>query len=221
MICTLHVPSCVSYIIDLKLHIDYHQAYLKSLYLWCVHDQKCQCKSKMATIANVRIKRDKQHKCRCETNKLEKLCIQNGPSIYNISTDKTKTNYQNGAGLYLDGRLGCSYTHIVSIYIRHDRQTRCRWCVSRLGGSYSTNSNYLSRSTLLAKIGLHPEWMKFRMDVSYKQTVKNYSIDTNNLEMIINLSQCMRFPTMWYVRPAKPKISLRIRAVRSEPLLVA
>ena len=31
----------------------------------------------------------------------------------------------------------------------------------------------------------------------------------------------MRFPTMWYVRPAKPQISLRIRAVWSEPLLVA
>ena len=31
----------------------------------------------------------------------------------------------------------------------------------------------------------------------------------------------MRFPTMWYVRPAKPQISLRIRAARSEPLLVA
>ena len=27
------------------------------------------------------------------------------------------------------------------------------------------------------------------------------------------LSQCMRFPTMWYVRPAKPQISLRIHAV--------
>ena len=36
-----------------------------------------------------------------------------------------------------------------------------------------------------------------------------------------NLSQCMRFPTMWYVRPSKPQISLRIRAVWSEPLLVA
>ena len=31
----------------------------------------------------------------------------------------------------------------------------------------------------------------------------------------------MRFPTMWYVRPIKPQISLRIRAVWSEPLLVA
>ena len=27
------------------------------------------------------------------------------------------------------------------------------------------------------------------------------------------LSQCMGFPTMWYVRPAKPQISLHIRAV--------
>ena len=36
-------------------------------------------------------------------------------------------------------------------------------------------------------------------------------------------SRDMRFPTMWYmyVRPAKPQTSLRIRAVWSEPLLVA
>ena len=38
---------------------------------------------------------------------------------------------------------------------------------------------------------------------------------------ILHLSQCMRFPTMWYVRQAKPQISLRIHAVWSEPLLVA
>ena len=31
----------------------------------------------------------------------------------------------------------------------------------------------------------------------------------------------MRFPTMWYVRPAKTQISLRRHAVWSEPLLVA
>ena len=31
----------------------------------------------------------------------------------------------------------------------------------------------------------------------------------------------MKFPTMWYVRPAKPHRSLRICAVWSEPLLVA
>ena len=31
----------------------------------------------------------------------------------------------------------------------------------------------------------------------------------------------MIFPTMWYVGSAKPQISLRIRAVGSEPLLVA
>ena len=30
----------------------------------------------------------------------------------------------------------------------------------------------------------------------------------------------MRFPIMFYARPAKPQITLRIRAVLSEPLLV-
>ena len=35
------------------------------------------------------------------------------------------------------------------------------------------------------------------------------------------MSLDMRFPTMWYVRPAKPQISLRVRTVWSEPLLVA
>ena len=27
---------------------------------------------------------------------------------------------------------------------------------------------------------------------------------------VSDMSQCIRFPTMWYVRPAKPQISLRI-----------
>ena len=36
-----------------------------------------------------------------------------------------------------------------------------------------------------------------------------------------NMSRDIIFPTMWYVRPAKPQISLRIRPVRSENLLVA
>ena len=31
--------------------------------------------------------------------------------------------------------------------------------------------------------------------------------------LFCDMSQCMRFPTMWYVRPAEPQISLRIRAV--------
>ena len=40
--------------------------------------------------------------------------------------------------------------------------------------------------------------------------------------MLRNILSCdMRFPTMWYVQPAKPQISLRICAVWLEPLLVA
>ena len=37
----------------------------------------------------------------------------------------------------------------------------------------------------------------------------------------IMLLNNMGFPLMWYVRPAKAQIKLRIRAVWSEPLLVA
>ena len=33
------------------------------------------------------------------------------------------------------------------------------------------------------------------------------------LDNVDHLSQCMRFPTMWYVRPAKAQTSLRIRTV--------
>ena len=32
-------------------------------------------------------------------------------------------------------------------------------------------------------------------------------------ECFLQMSRDTRFPTMWYVRPAKPQISLRIRAV--------
>ena len=41
------------------------------------------------------------------------------------------------------------------------------------------------------------------------------------LEHLPLLSRDMRFSTMWYVRPAKAQTSLRIRAVWSDPLLVA
>ena len=37
----------------------------------------------------------------------------------------------------------------------------------------------------------------------------------------VQMSRDMRLPTMWYVRPAKPQISLRICAVWSEPLQVS
>ena len=42
----------------------------------------------------------------------------------------------------------------------------------------------------------------------------------SDLPNVRYMSCDMGFPTMWYVRPAKPQISLRIRAVWSEPLLV-
>ena len=41
---------------------------------------------------------------------------------------------------------------------------------------------------------------------------RSYTSNLNS-EHLFDLSQCMRFPTIRYVRPAKPQISLRIHAV--------
>ena len=50
-----------------------------------------------------------------------------------------------------------------------------------------------------------------------KVCILNYPVGLS----VLNLSHGMEFPTMWFVRPAKPQISLRIRTVSSMPLLVA
>ena len=42
---------------------------------------------------------------------------------------------------------------------------------------------------------------------------KKKKISTKSSYPKNKMSQCMRFPTMWYVRPEKPQISLRICAV--------
>ena len=41
----------------------------------------------------------------------------------------------------------------------------------------------------------------------------NSSAICDDEELKQHMSRDMRFQTMWYVRPAKPQISLRIRAV--------
>ena len=48
--------------------------------------------------------------------------------------------------------------------------------------------------------------------IYYCICLSNSSGTFNNIYMSY-MCQCMQFPTKWYVRPAKPKISLRIRAV--------
>ena len=47
----------------------------------------------------------------------------------------------------------------------------------------------------------------------------HFIYDTGHLQNY--LSRDMKLPTMWYVRPAKHQICLRIYTVLSEPLLVA
>ena len=67
---------------------------------------------------------------------------------------------------------------------------------------------------------------EFYFDVSYVQFSRSWWFrkhDVNWLFIYITKSQLscdMKFPTMWYLRPAKPQISLRISAAWSELLLV-
>ena len=42
--------------------------------------------------------------------------------------------------------------------------------------------------------------------------VRRLSLNIHSI-LLNYLNQCMRFPTMWYVRPTKPQISLRICSV--------
>ena len=59
-------------------------------------------------------------------------------------------------------------------------------------------------------------WISWLFLCSVVQSNKTVSMITR-----IIMSRDMRFPTMWYVRPANSQISLCIRAVWSESLLVA
>ena len=60
----------------------------------------------------------------------------------------------------------------------------------------------------------NPSWAKKRPNRYTSFTLTRFR---GTLELLFtnksNMRHGMRFPTMWYVRPAKPQISLRIRAV--------
>ena len=44
-----------------------------------------------------------------------------------------------------------------------------------------------------------------------EQNTASSSLDGCVMTGLVNMSRDMRFPTMWYVQPAKPQISLPIR----------
>ena len=80
---------------------------------------------------------------------------------------------------------------------------------------------------------MHAGWIRKLLNVWYERLygkiihdllwVNYLLVETHKPYHYLQLymSRDRRFPTMWNVRPAKPQISLRIRAVWSEPLLVA
>ena len=56
--------------------------------------------------------------------------------------------------------------------------------------------------------------VRFRENTNFGHTVYTYVLlnDSRGKKSRVDLSHDMRFPTKWYVRPAKPQISLRICA---------
>ena len=75
-----------------------------------------------------------------------------------------------------------------------------------------------------ARIKLVKVWNRARIKLLTPGSAIRHISDCSTLPGIpawLQMSRDMRFPTMWYVRPAKAQTSLRIRTVWSEPLLVA
>ena len=83
------------------------------------------------------------------------------------------------------------------------------WVESKENVRLNAN-NQIRRFTSLRVVDLY-----LLLDKNYHYYINIVISDMYSLCMHGNekMSQCMRFPTMWYVRPAKPQISLRIRAV--------
>ena len=65
--------------------------------------------------------------------------------------------------------------------------------------------------------------LHFKLYFKRSNILNTFLFQVGNKMLVLQneMSHDMRFATMWYVRPAKPQISLRIRVVWSEPLLVA
>ena len=96
---------------------------------------------------------------------------------------------------------------------------RCTWCSTpdQVTIIIAANKRVVVRHT-----ANNESWLLLRLEVLLCSINLQYVLSSKSPSCgIYNMSQCMRFPTMWYVWPAKPQTSLRIRAVWSEPLQVA
>ena len=87
------------------------------------------------------------------------------------------------------------------------------------GRTYHIVGNLMSRLIygLIWWLWLVWSFFSLKMCIWYGYNTQDLNLPIFNLDM----SQDMRFPTMWYVPPAKAQISLRLCAVWSEYFLVA
>ena len=104
---------------------------------------------------------------------------------------------------------------VVLVYIKGSQVHICKYnCISQqcedTTGHISSEASLFCQRLWVASL---PRVNEMKICPATVERV-DYILD------IHEMSRGMRFPTMWYVRPAKSHISLRIRAVWSEPLLV-
>ena len=114
------------------------------------------------------------------------------------------------------GGVGTPFPPSGSAHVMHKLRYPYQRIGSRLSCSvFNNHTSHLQHFTCVCM-----QW-RLLQDCTDEQAclILHWLTLSQDLELA-QLSQCMRFPTMWYVRPAKAQTSLHIRAVWSELLLV-
>ena len=117
--------------------------------------------------------------------------------------------------VYLKASMPCNYNE-MSISSDLSRPSDVLLCICQY--NYGKIEPFEGLTNPLKIVSGQSYVEKIRASV-YHFTVLTYDIELRMTEYFTLLFICnhmsrdMRFPTMWYVRPAKPQISLRISAV--------
>ena len=111
----------------------------------------------------------------------------------------------------------CLYTTILFFRLTNTIHVLCRW-IHHLAEPKNRTIHYIQLCwEQWRRLSNHVYWWGQKINGVWLWCCKYWLL----LLSLLILSRGMGFPSMWYVRSAKPQISLRIRAVWSEHLLVA
>ena len=175
------------------------------------------------------LKKEEEEKNRCQSSGPDQIRMEFRKECFvNLNIWACKSKYTKHQYCWISDFVAQKPMRMRSISKYHFQHPTDTWYFSRLKDSYASDG--LSLSPICFQ-SLQIVWMQKISDVlpnqirgkqAYQELIMkaNVRLCIRCLERIW-LSSDMRFPTMWYVGPAKPQISLRICTVCSEPLLVA